>query len=127
MLDMVEGLFPLLEQSDVLTDEKQIEDIALLLARERDQVLIALNARKSLILFFGEKPNRPLFCKLVRLLYQRLFNILQVSLVMAKHCSKRNKKRARQASHDHHSYQLKVNNFTRPCTLTMKSKFRHED
>ncbi|MCC5880728.1 MAG: YebG family protein [Idiomarina sp.] len=46
MLDMVEGLFPLLEQSDVLTDEKQIEDMALFLAREREQVLIALGAKK---------------------------------------------------------------------------------
>lgn len=46
MLDMVEALFPLLEQSEVLTDEKQIEDMALFMAREREQVLIALGAKK---------------------------------------------------------------------------------
>lgn len=46
MLDMVEALFPLLEQSEVLTDEKQVEDMALFLAREREQVLIALGAKK---------------------------------------------------------------------------------
>ena len=46
MLDMVEALFPLLEQSEVLTNEKQVEDMALFLAREREQVLIALGAKK---------------------------------------------------------------------------------
>ncbi|MCL5049190.1 MAG: YebG family protein [Firmicutes bacterium] len=46
MLDMVEALFPLLEQSELLTDEKQTEDLALFLAREREQVLLALGAKK---------------------------------------------------------------------------------
>ncbi|RUO33182.1 YebG family protein [Aliidiomarina soli] len=46
MLDMVEELFPLLERSETLTDEKQVEDMAFFLAREREQLLIALGAKK---------------------------------------------------------------------------------
>jgi len=46
MLDMVDGLLPLLERSETVTDEKTIEDLAFFLARERDQVLIALGAKK---------------------------------------------------------------------------------
>ena len=46
MLDMVDELLPLLERSEVITDEKQLEDLAFFLAREREQVLIALGAKK---------------------------------------------------------------------------------
>ena len=51
MLDMVDELVPLLETcealtSDTLTSEQQIEDMAFFLAREREQVLIALGAKK---------------------------------------------------------------------------------
>lgn len=46
MLDMVEALFPLLERSELLTNETDIEELALFLAREREQVLIALGAKK---------------------------------------------------------------------------------
>ena len=46
MLDMVDELLPLLERSETITDEKQIEDLAFYLAREREQVLIALGAKK---------------------------------------------------------------------------------
>ncbi|OZB03827.1 MAG: damage-inducible protein [Idiomarina sp. 34-48-12] len=46
MLDMVDELRPLLERSETITDEKTIEDLAFFLARERDQVLIALGAKK---------------------------------------------------------------------------------
>lgn len=47
MLDMVEALFPLLERSELLHDENAIEELALYLAREREQVLIALGAKKT--------------------------------------------------------------------------------
>lgn len=46
MLDMVEALFPLIEQSKVFNDEQQVEDLALFLAREREQVLVALGAKR---------------------------------------------------------------------------------
>ena len=51
MLDMVDELVPLLEKcealtSEALTSEQQIEDMAFFLAREREQVLIALGAKK---------------------------------------------------------------------------------
>lgn len=46
MLDIVETLSPLLEQSAILTDEKQVEDLAFFLASEREQLLIALGAKK---------------------------------------------------------------------------------
>ncbi|MBR9907671.1 MAG: YebG family protein [Gammaproteobacteria bacterium] len=46
MLDMVDELMPLLERSETITEEKQLEDLAFFLAREREQVLIALGAKK---------------------------------------------------------------------------------
>ncbi|WP_258806583.1 YebG family protein [Pseudidiomarina sp. CB1] len=46
MLDMVDELLPLLERSETITDEKQIEDLAFFLAREREQVLMALGAKR---------------------------------------------------------------------------------
>lgn len=46
MLDMVDELLPLLERSETLSDERQLEDLAFFLAREREQVLIALGAKK---------------------------------------------------------------------------------
>ncbi|RUO55388.1 YebG family protein [Pseudidiomarina homiensis] len=46
MLDMVDELLPLLERSETITEEKQLEDLAFFLAREREQVLIALGAKK---------------------------------------------------------------------------------
>lgn len=53
MLDMADMLFPLLENSGLLSDEQQREDIALFLAKEREQVLIALGAKKP------PKPKAP--------------------------------------------------------------------
>lgn len=46
MLDMVDGLLPLLKRSETVTDEKMLEDLAVFLAREREHVLIALGAKK---------------------------------------------------------------------------------
>lgn len=46
MLDRVEQLLPLLESSGMEMNEKQLEDLAIFLARERDEVLIALGAKK---------------------------------------------------------------------------------
>ena len=47
MLDMVDELVPLLQRSETITEEKQIEDLAFYLARERELVLIALGAKKT--------------------------------------------------------------------------------
>lgn len=46
MLDMVDELLPLLEGSELLTSEKQAEDLAFFMARERESLLIALGAKK---------------------------------------------------------------------------------
>lgn len=46
MLDMAESLSPLLKGSDLFSDEQQVEDMALFLAKEREQILIALGAKK---------------------------------------------------------------------------------
>lgn len=46
MLDMVERLLPLIERSEVVSDEQKLEDLAFFLAREREDVLIALGAKK---------------------------------------------------------------------------------
>ncbi|EGN75596.1 hypothetical protein A28LD_0641 [Idiomarina sp. A28L] len=46
MLDMVDELVPLLESCEALSSEQQVEDMAFFLAREREQVLIALGAKK---------------------------------------------------------------------------------
>lgn len=46
MLDMVDELVPLLEGCEALSSEQQVEDMAFFLAREREQVLIALGAKK---------------------------------------------------------------------------------
>lgn len=46
MLDMVDELMPLLERSELIEDEKKLEDLAFFMAREREQVLIALGAKR---------------------------------------------------------------------------------
>jgi dsDNA-binding SOS-regulon protein len=46
MLDMAEALTPLIENSELFTDDKQLEDMAMFLAKERENVLIALGAKK---------------------------------------------------------------------------------
>ncbi len=46
MLDMVERLIPLLESSGIVEAEQQQEDLAMFLAKERDEVLIALGAKR---------------------------------------------------------------------------------
>ncbi|MBA3988532.1 MAG: damage-inducible protein [Idiomarina sp.] len=46
MLDMVDELLPLLERSELVSSEKQAEDLAFYLARERESVLVALGAKK---------------------------------------------------------------------------------
>ena len=43
---MVERLLPLIERSEVVTDEQKLEDLAFFLAREREDMLIALGAKK---------------------------------------------------------------------------------
>ncbi|MEX1220557.1 MAG: YebG family protein [Idiomarina sp.] len=47
MLDMVDELVPLLETSELVSDEQQLEALAMFLAKEREQVLIALGAKKK--------------------------------------------------------------------------------
>lgn len=46
MLDMVDELIPLLKQSELISDEQTLEDMAFFLAREREQVAIALGAKR---------------------------------------------------------------------------------
>ena len=46
MLDMVDELVPFLEGCDQLNDEKQVEELAFFLAKEREALLIALGAKK---------------------------------------------------------------------------------
>jgi len=46
ILDMAEALNPLIKSSELFTDEQQLEDMALFLAKERENVLIALGAKK---------------------------------------------------------------------------------
>ncbi|MBT41512.1 MAG: damage-inducible protein [Idiomarina sp.] len=46
MLDMVDELVPLLKRSDTIDDEQKLEDLAFFLAREREQVVIALGAKR---------------------------------------------------------------------------------
>lgn len=53
MLDMAELLMLLLEASGSLSSEQQAEDVALYLAREREQVLLALGAKRP------AKPKKP--------------------------------------------------------------------
>lgn len=47
MLDMVDELVPLLETSELVNDEQQLEALAMFLAKEREKVLIALGAKKK--------------------------------------------------------------------------------
>ncbi|TRW49900.1 damage-inducible protein [Aliidiomarina halalkaliphila] len=46
MLDMVDELVPLLEQSEMLENEQACEDLAFYLAKQREPLLIALGAKK---------------------------------------------------------------------------------
>jgi dsDNA-binding SOS-regulon protein len=46
ILDMAEALNPIIKNSELFTDEQQLEDMALFLAKERENVLIALGAKK---------------------------------------------------------------------------------
>lgn len=46
MLDMVDELIPLLKRSELIDDEKKLEDMAFFLAREREQVAVALGAKR---------------------------------------------------------------------------------
>ncbi|WP_194755487.1 YebG family protein [Aliidiomarina indica] len=46
MLDMVDQLMPLLEQSELLGNEQACEDLAFYLAKQREPVLVALGAKK---------------------------------------------------------------------------------
>ena len=46
MLDMVDRLMPLLAASGVVTEEQQQEDLALYIAQQREQMLVALGAKK---------------------------------------------------------------------------------
>lgn len=46
ILDMAEALNPLIKSSELFTDEQQLEDMALFLAKERENILIALGAKK---------------------------------------------------------------------------------
>ncbi|MCH8500538.1 MAG: YebG family protein [Aliidiomarina sp.] len=52
MLDMAEGLMPLLESSELCSNDQQIEDLAMFLAKEREGLLVALGAKKA-------KPKKP--------------------------------------------------------------------
>lgn len=47
MLDMAEELMPLLERSELCSHDQQIEDLAMFLAKEREELLIALGAKKA--------------------------------------------------------------------------------
>lgn len=55
MLDMVDELLPLLKRSELIDDEKTLEDLAVFLAREREQVAIALGAKRPA----KKKPSKP--------------------------------------------------------------------
>ncbi|MDC2890919.1 YebG family protein [Psychrosphaera algicola] len=47
MLDMADGMFELLHNSDVTLSEEQCEELSIFLAKEREEVLIALQAKKN--------------------------------------------------------------------------------
>ncbi|EKE87062.1 YebG family protein [Idiomarina xiamenensis] len=47
MLDMAEALQPLLEQSELLSDERSCEALSIFLAKQREDVLVALGAKKK--------------------------------------------------------------------------------
>ncbi|MBU2881634.1 YebG family protein [Psychrosphaera sp. B3R10] len=47
MLDMADGMFELLHNSDVTLSEEQCEELSIFLAKEREEVLIALQAKKK--------------------------------------------------------------------------------
>lgn len=47
MLDMADELFNLLENSDLLEDDQQKEDLSLFLAKNKDEVLYALGAKRK--------------------------------------------------------------------------------
>ncbi|GAB3004043.1 YebG family protein [Psychrosphaera aestuarii] len=47
MLDMADDMFELLQQSGVKVDDQQAEELSIFLAKQREDVLIALQAKKK--------------------------------------------------------------------------------
>lgn len=47
MLDMADELFGLLDSSDLLSDDQQKEDLSLFLAQRKEDVLVALGAKRK--------------------------------------------------------------------------------
>lgn len=47
MLDMADDMFELLQQSGVKVDDQQAEELSIYLAKQREEVLIALQAKKK--------------------------------------------------------------------------------
>jgi hypothetical protein len=47
MLDMADNLSALLTESPIAIDEAQLEELSIFLAKQREQVLIALQAKKA--------------------------------------------------------------------------------
>lgn len=47
MLDMADELFVLLEDSDLIEDEAKREELSMFLAQNREEVLVALGAKKA--------------------------------------------------------------------------------
>lgn len=47
MLDMADGMFELLHNSAVTLSEEQCEELSIFLAKEREEVLVALQAKKK--------------------------------------------------------------------------------
>ncbi|MDA8621862.1 YebG family protein [Psychrosphaera sp.] len=47
MLDMADDMFELLQQSGVKVDDQQAEELSIFLAKQREEVLIALQAKKK--------------------------------------------------------------------------------
>ena len=47
MLDMADGMFELLHSSNLELDEKQCEELSIFLAKQREDVLFALQAKKK--------------------------------------------------------------------------------
>lgn len=47
MLDMADDMFELLQQSGVKVDDQQAEELSIFLAKQREEVLVALQAKKK--------------------------------------------------------------------------------
>lgn len=58
MLDMADAIFELLHDSSLSLEESQCEDLSVFLAKQREELLIALQAKKKVSTKKGTKKNK---------------------------------------------------------------------